>query len=51
VQKLKEANIEVGVLFNFVGILGQGMLPFLDLESSIVKDVVTVNITAATYEY
>ena len=26
-----------------------GMLPFLELDPAIVKDMVTVNITAATY--
>ena len=26
-----------------------GMLPFLELDSSIVKDMITVNVTAATY--
>ena len=26
-----------------------GMLPFLELDSTIVKDMITVNITAATY--
>jgi len=49
VQKLKEEEVEVGVLVNNVGILGPGMLPFLELDLGIVKDMVTVNITAATY--
>jgi len=49
VQRLKEEKIEVGVLVNNVGILGPGMLPFLELDSAIVKDMITVNITAATY--
>ena len=26
-----------------------GMLPFLELDSTIVKDMITVNVTAATY--
>jgi len=49
VQRLKEERVEVGVLVNNVGILGPGMLPFLELDSTIVKDMITVNITAATY--
>jgi len=49
VQRLKEEKIEVGVLVNNVGILGPGMLPFLKLDSTIVKDMITVNITSATY--
>jgi len=49
VQRLKEERVEVGVLVNNVGILGPGMLPFLELDPAIVKDMVTVNITAATY--
>ena len=63
---IKNAN-QVGILVNNVGILGPGMLPFLELDLAIVKvthsekkkinlslisslkDMVTVNITAATY--
>ena len=63
--KIKNQN-QVGILVNNVGILGPGMLPFLELDLAIVKvtqskfsinlsliaiakDMVTVNITAATY--
>merc|ERR1712037_874292 len=49
VQRLKEEKVEVGVLVNNVGIMGPGILPFLELDSKIVKDMITVNITAATY--
>merc|ERR1712066_874868 len=49
VSRLKEEQVEVGILVNNVGILGPGMLPFLELDLAIVKDMVTVNITAATY--
>merc|ERR1712066_999752 len=49
VQQLKEEKVEVGVLVNNVGILGPGMLPFLELDLAVVKDMITVNITAATY--
>jgi len=49
VSRLQEEQIEVGILVNNVGILGPGMLPFLELDLAIVKDMVTVNITAATY--
>ena len=62
-----ENQNQVGILVNNVGILGPGMLPFLELDLAIVKvthsekkkinlslisslkDMVTVNITAATY--
>merc|ERR1712055_1147076 len=49
VSKLKEEQVEVGILVNNVGILGPGNLPFLELDLAIVKDMPTVNITAATY--
>merc|ERR1719219_520636 len=49
VQRIKEEKVEIGVLVNNVGILGPGMLPFLELDPTIVKDMITVNITAATY--
>merc|ERR1712210_140087 len=49
VSKLQEEQVEVGILVNNVGILGPGNLPFLELDLAIVKDMPTVNITAATY--
>merc|ERR1711971_219641 len=49
VSRLKEEQVEVGILVNNVGILGPVMIPFLELDLAIVKDMVTVNITAATY--
>jgi len=48
VGKLKEARLDIGVLVNNVGILGPHFQPFLELERKIVKDMVTVNITALT---
>merc|ERR1712110_1396480 len=51
VSRLKEEQVEVGILVNNVGILGPsgGPWPFLQLDLAIVKDMPTVNITAATY--
>merc|ERR1712212_238405 len=49
VSRLKEEHVEVGILVNNVGILGPGNLPFLEFDLAIVKDMPTVNITAATY--
>ena len=48
VVKLKESKLDIGVLVNNVGILGPHFQPFLELDSKIVKDMITVNITAAT---
>merc|ERR1712179_442901 len=48
VGELKESKIDIGVLVNNVGILGPHFQPFLELDSKIVKDMITVNITAAT---
>merc|ERR1712055_93399 len=51
VRRLKEEQVEVGILVNNVGILGPsgGPWPFLELDLVYVKDMITVNITAATY--
>merc|ERR1712179_293427 len=51
VSRLKEEQVEVGILVNNVGILGPsgGPWPFLQLDLAYVKDMITVNITAATY--
>merc|ERR1712130_173402 len=51
VKRLKEEQVEVGILVNNVGILGPsgGPWPFLELDLAYVKDMITVNITAATY--
>ena len=48
VEKLRDPKIDIGVLVNNVGILGPHFQPFLELDSKIVKDMITVNITAAT---
>ena len=48
VDKLKESKLDIGVLVNNVGILGPHFQPFLELDSKLVKDMITVNITAAT---
>jgi len=48
VAKLKESKVDIGILVNNVGILGPHWQPFLELDSKIVRDMVTVNITAAT---
>merc|ERR1719318_352969 len=48
VRELKDSSLDIGVLVNNVGILGPHWQPFLELDSKIVKDMITVNITAAT---
>ena len=48
VEEIRESKIDVGVLVNNVGILGPHFMPFLELDGKIVKDMVTVNISAAT---
>jgi short-subunit dehydrogenase len=48
VSKIQEAGVEVGILVNNVGIFGPHVMPFLESEVGHVKDMVTVNITAAT---
>jgi len=47
-KKIKEQNIEVGMLVNNVGILGPHFMPFLELEEKMVRDMISVNITTAT---
>merc|ERR1712106_1258980 len=48
VGKLQESKLDIGVLVNNVGILGPHFQPFLEVDSKIVKDMINVNITAAT---
>jgi len=48
VAKLRESKVDIGVLVNNVGILGPHFQPFLELDSKTVKDMITVNISAAT---
>merc|ERR1712179_95866 len=48
VAKLRESKVDIGVLVNNVGILGPHFQPFLELDRKTVKDMITVNISAAT---
>merc|ERR1711936_398287 len=48
VDKLKDSKLDIGILVNNVGILGPHYQPFLEVDPKIVKDMITVNITAAT---
>ena len=48
IEKLRDSKLDIGVLVNNVGILGPHFQPFLELDSKIVRDMITVNITAAT---
>merc|ERR1719318_341924 len=48
VGKLKDSRLDIGILVNNVGILGPHYQPFLKLDSKTAKDMITVNITAAT---
>merc|ERR1711872_899284 len=47
-EKLRDADLDIGVLVNNVGVLGPHFQPFLELDSKIVKDMIRVNITSAT---
>jgi len=46
--KLKDTQLDLGILVNNVGILGPHFQPFLELDSNIVREMITVNITVAT---
>merc|ERR1711970_774070 len=48
VAKLRESKVDIGVLVNNVGILGPHFQPFLEFDRKTVKDMITVNISAAT---
>merc|ERR1719153_2093385 len=48
VEEIRESKVDIGVLVNNVGILGPHFMPFLELDGKIVKDMITVNISAAT---
>jgi len=48
VGEIRESKVDIGVLVNNVGILGPHFMPFLELDGKIVKDMITVNISAAT---
>ena len=48
VQELEEFNIDIGVLVNNVGMLGEHHMPFLELDLKTVTGMINVNILAAT---
>ena len=48
VEKIRESKVDIGVLVNNVGIHGPHVMPFLELDRKIVRDMITVNISAAT---
>jgi len=48
IKKVKSANIDLGILVNNVGVLGPSHLPFLELDKSSVKEIITVNILPTT---
>lgn len=48
VRALKDNDIDIGMLVNNVGIFGPHFMPFLELEEKMAKDMITVNIMAAT---
>ena len=49
VQELEEFNIDIGVLVNNVGMLGEHHMPFLELPLEDVVGMVNVNVLAGTY--
>ena len=48
VKRLQEADLDVGVLVNNVGLLGPHWMPFLEMDEATVRDIVVVNTLAAT---
>ena len=49
VNHLKENNIDVGILVNNVGVAGgHHPMPFIEVEEQAVKNVINVNVLAAT---
>ena len=47
-SKLDEFEIEIGVLVNNVGILGEHHMPFLELDRNTVINMINVNVTSGT---
>ena len=48
-QELEQFNIDIGVLVNNVGMLGEHHMPFLELPLEDVVGMVNVNVLAGTY--
>jgi short-subunit dehydrogenase len=48
VQELDQFNIDIGVLVNNVGMLGEHHMPFLELDLETVTGMINVNILAGT---
>ena len=48
IQELEQLNIDIGVLVNNVGMLGEHQMPFLALDEATVVGMINVNILAAT---
>ena len=48
VEKLKEKDLDIGMLVNNVGIFGPHFMPFLELEEKTARDMINVNIMTVT---
>ena len=48
IKELEQLNIDIGVLVNNVGMLGEHQMPFLELDESTVSGMINVNMLAAT---
>eukprot|EP00092_Neocalanus_flemingeri_P040992 GFUD01044635.1.p1 GENE.GFUD01044635.1~~GFUD01044635.1.p1 ORF type:complete len:315 (-),score=67.28 GFUD01044635.1:264-1208(-) len=48
VKKVKELDIDLGILVNNVGTAGEHMMPFLDQDEATVANMITVNMTVIT---
>jgi len=48
IKELEQLNIDIGVLVNNVGMLGEHQMPFLELDESTVIGMINVNMLAAT---
>ena len=48
VRELDKLNIDIGILVNNVGMLGEHQMPFLELDESTVVGMINVNVLTAT---
>ena len=48
ISRLDEFKIDIGVLVNNVGLLGEHQMPFLELDRNTVVNMINVNITSGT---
>jgi len=47
-KELDKLNVDIGILVNNVGMMGPHFIPFLELEETTARDMITVNCMSAT---